>query len=80
MAGLHVEPRLEDPDGLYAELIAAQEGMADGESLRFCARLVLLLANHIGEEEVVREAIRLARETAPSPAGAAVPEARRDGG
>ncbi len=80
MERLRIEPRLADPDGLYAELIAAQEGMAEGESLRFCARLVLLLANHIGEEEVVREAIRLARETAPDPAGAAVPEVGRGGG
>jgi hypothetical protein len=57
------EPNVADPDGLYAALIEAHRGLDEAESLALCARLVLLLANHIGEPEVVREAIAVARDS-----------------
>jgi hypothetical protein len=56
---------IDDPDGFYAELIGAQRDLTEEESLRVSARLVLLLANHVGDRSVLSEAIRLAR----SPAG-----------
>jgi len=49
------------PDDLYALLIAAHEGLSEAESLKLNAKLVLLLANHIGDFEVVRAALAAAK-------------------
>lgn len=49
------------PDGLYAMLIEAHQGLTEAESLKLDAKLVLLLANHIGDLEVVRAAIAKAK-------------------
>jgi Protein of unknown function (DUF2783) len=62
---LILTPNISDPDGFYAELIGAQRDLSEEETLRVSARLVLLLANHVGDRAVLSEAIRLAR----SPAG-----------
>ena len=62
MTALRTEPRLADPDGFYAALMEAHRGLDDDASRRLDARLVILLANHIGDEAVLREAIALARE------------------
>ena len=48
-------------DDVYAALIAAHDGLTDDESARLNARLVLLLANQIGDAAVVIEAIERAR-------------------
>ena len=61
---LILTPNLADPDGFYAELIGAQRDLSEEESLRATARLVLLLANHIGDRAILSEAIRLARAPA----------------
>ncbi len=58
---LNREPNVKDPDRLYAAIIDAHEGLSDAESLALNARLVLLLANHIGDEAVLREALEAAR-------------------
>ncbi len=55
------EPRIADPDGFYEELIASQRDLDDGQAEAMNARLVLLLANHVGDREVLREALRVAR-------------------
>jgi hypothetical protein len=57
------EPNVTDPDGLYAAIIDAHAGLSDAESLALNARLVLLLANHIGDEAVLREALEAARKS-----------------
>jgi hypothetical protein len=62
---LILTPNITDPDGFYAELIGAQRDLSEEESQRVSARLVLLLANHVGDRAVLSQAIRLAR----SPAG-----------
>ena len=62
---LVLTPNIDDPDGFYAELIGAQRDLSEEESLRVSARLVLLLANHIGDRTVLSEAIRLARTPGP---------------
>lgn len=59
---LATEPRIEDPDGFYEALMEAHRGLGSGASRRLDARLVILLANHIGDMAVLREAIALARE------------------
>ena len=61
---LHTEPRLDDPDGLYQAIMDAHRGLDAEASRRLDARLVLILANHIGDAAVLREAIALAIATA----------------
>ena len=52
---------LSDPPAFYAALVAAHEGLSEAESAALNARLVLLLANHIGDMQVLREAMTHAR-------------------
>jgi hypothetical protein len=54
-------PNITDPDGFYAELIESQSQLSNDQANRMNARLVLLLANHIGRRLVLSEAIQLAR-------------------
>jgi hypothetical protein len=63
MPQLNTRPNIADPDGFYAELIGAHEGLGDDESAAFNARLVLILANHIGDRKVLSEALEAARRT-----------------
>jgi hypothetical protein len=53
-------------DDVYAALIAAHDGLSDDESTRLNARLVLMLANQIGDAQIVIEAIDRARAIGPS--------------
>lgn len=55
-------PNLAKPDETYARLIATHDGLSDGESHALNARLVLILMNHIGDDMVLAEALRLARD------------------
>ena len=48
-------------DDFYEMLIAAHAGLGDEQSELLNARLVLLLANHIGNLDVLKEALALAR-------------------
>ena len=48
-------------DDFYEALLAAHQGLDDEQSAALNARLVLLLANHIGSLPVLREALALAR-------------------
>ncbi|WP_422016833.1 DUF2783 domain-containing protein [Roseateles sp.] len=51
-----------EADAFYAELIAAQVGLSDDAAADWLARLTLILCNHIGDREVLREAFALARK------------------
>ena len=62
---LNTDPNLPDPDGFYAELIAAHDGLSDEDSMSLNARLVLILANHVGDRDVIREALAAARDSGP---------------
>jgi len=62
MAGLNVEINLELPDDFYAALVELHRGLSDAQSELVNAKLILLLANHIGDAEVLREAMQRARE------------------
>ena len=64
---LNLAPRLRDPDAIFAALVAAHEGLDDVASRRLDAALVLLLANHIGDDQVVLDAIRAARSAEDGP-------------
>ena len=58
-----LRPNIDDPDGFYAELLAAHEGLTDDESAALNARLVLVLANIVGSREALSRAISIARQT-----------------
>jgi hypothetical protein len=60
-ARLNVEPTLDRPDDFYEALIAAHRDLGDAQSVQLNCRLVLLLANHVGDLAVLREALALAR-------------------
>ncbi|MBB4632337.1 DUF2783 domain-containing protein [Sphingosinicella soli] len=64
---LETKPNVARPDDIYEALIAAQAGMTEAESLRFSARLVLLLINQIGDDTRIKAAIAAARESVPTP-------------
>ena len=61
MTDLNVAPNIQDPDGFYAELIATHEHLSDKESMALNARLILLLANHIGDRSVLSKALATAK-------------------
>jgi len=52
---------IDDADGFYEELVDAQRDLSDAQAERLMAKLVVLLANHVGDRDVLDEAIRLAR-------------------
>ncbi|MEP7061594.1 MAG: DUF2783 domain-containing protein [Betaproteobacteria bacterium] len=62
MSTLDTDPNLAAPDVFYERLIAAHRGLDDAQSAMLNAKLVLLLANHIGDAVVLEEAITAARE------------------
>lgn len=57
MSDLILTPNIPDPDDFYAELLAAHEGLSDAQSEALNARLVLILANHIGDRATLRAAL-----------------------
>ncbi len=57
MGDLNTNPNIANPDGFYAELIDAHEGLSEDESAALNARLVLLLANHVGDRQALRQAL-----------------------
>mgnify|MGYP006297145187 CR=1 FL=1 len=59
---LTVEGRLARPDDFYASLLELHRGLSAEESRLANAKLILLLANHIGDHQVLDEALRIARE------------------
>ena len=61
MSALVTTPNLQSPDDFYEALIDAHQGLTDDQSHALNARLVLLLANHIGALPVLRDALAAAR-------------------
>jgi hypothetical protein len=51
-----------EADAFYAELIAAQAGLNDEQAADWLARLTLILCNHIGDRDVLRQAFALAHQ------------------
>lgn len=63
MAKLNTKPNLTDPDGFYQALLELHDGLATERSHALNARLVLILANHIGSRDVLDEAFALATDS-----------------
>jgi hypothetical protein len=69
---LILTPNIQDPDTFYAALLACHDGLSQAESAAFNARLILILANHIGGQTELSQAMQAAmasdqtkRETQP---------------
>jgi hypothetical protein len=63
VSGLILTPNFDDPDGFYAALIEHHRNLSDADCAALNARLVLILANHIGAAEVLSEALAVARNS-----------------
>lgn len=61
MAELMTESRFKEPDAAYVALVEARRGLSEAEAAALDTRLVLILANHIGDIGILREAIKLAK-------------------
>ncbi len=62
MATLNTAPNLPAPDDFYQSLIGLHRGLTEAQSALVNAKLILLLANHIGDPAVLRTAMEAARE------------------
>jgi hypothetical protein len=62
MSKLLTDSRFANPDAAYTAIIDAHRGLSELQSAELNARLVLILANHIGDAEVLGEALVLARD------------------
>ena len=60
MADLTLTPNIDGADDFYAELLAAHEGLEKPDSDALNARLLLVLANHIGDRTVLSQALKAA--------------------
>ncbi|ELW9446280.1 DUF2783 domain-containing protein [Burkholderia cenocepacia] len=76
MPPLDTRPRLADPDAFYEALIDMHRDLSDADSQLVNAKLILLLANQVGDADVLREAMALARQGATSPVHPAAEVAR----
>ncbi|MEQ8372975.1 MAG: DUF2783 domain-containing protein [Roseibium aggregatum] len=57
---LNLTRNLPDPDGFYEYLVSSQRHMSDEEANCMNARLILILANQIGDPDVLKAAIDFA--------------------
>lgn len=62
MATLNTEPNIDAPDDFYEQLLGTHRDLTDEQSALVNAKLVLLLANHVGDREVLVQALAAARE------------------
>lgn len=61
---LNTQPNIERPDDFYQALIEAHAGLSEQESAALNARLILLLANQVGDLETLKAAIAAAKAAA----------------
>ena len=61
MTALRAESAFDDPDRAFRALIEAHRGLSEEESAALNTRLVLILANHIGDADILAEALALAK-------------------
>jgi Protein of unknown function (DUF2783) len=62
MAQLNIEPNMTHFDAFYEALIEAHRDLTAEQSHQMNARLVLLLANHVGDMEVLQDALKRAKQ------------------
>ena len=62
MSTLITDPNLGAPDDFYEAVIAMHRGLTEAQSALVNARLILLLANHIGDLDILRDALKRAHD------------------
>ncbi|MEO1549720.1 MAG: DUF2783 domain-containing protein [Pseudomonadota bacterium] len=60
MADLILTPNLPDSDDVYEALLQAHDGLSEAQMHSLNARLILILANHIGDSTVLHQALAAA--------------------
>lgn len=60
---MRTDPNLQDPDALYEAIVEVSQDLAPEEGLAFALRLVLILANQIGDRETLAAAVAAARQS-----------------
>lgn len=61
---LTLTPNIDNADDFYADLLATHEGLSKADSDALNARLILILANHIGDRAILAEALDAAKKSA----------------
>ena len=62
LSSLNTQPNIPAPDDFYQELVDMHRDLSEQQSALVNAKLILLLANHVGDLAVLREAMRAARQ------------------
>jgi hypothetical protein len=63
---IKLNPHFQDADAFYEQLLDAHSGLSREDAELFNARLILLLANQIGDAKVLKDCIEAARLPAPA--------------
>ena len=66
---MNTQPAIPDPDGFYAALVAAHEGLTEAQSAQLNACLVFLLANQCAQQQVLLDCVAEARRAVLDGAG-----------
>jgi hypothetical protein len=61
MSKLETQSKFANPDAAYVALVEARRGLTEEQAAALDTRLALILANHIGDLDVLKEAIALAK-------------------
>lgn len=64
MTALTLSPNMDAPDDIYADLLAAHDGLTKAQSDALNARLILILMNQIGDRATLAQALAAARASA----------------
>ena len=62
MNAVNLEPNIDRPDDLYAEIVGMTAGLNDAQAFSVQARLILLMANQIGDVSVITQLVRVAAQ------------------
>ncbi|MCV6613945.1 MAG: DUF2783 domain-containing protein [Cellvibrionaceae bacterium] len=59
---LNLRANIDKPDDFYQQLIEAQRDLSEDQVQLMNAKLILLLANHIGDNKALSEALAIASQ------------------
>lgn len=62
---LSTQSNFPNPDVAYRSIVEAHRGLSEAQSAALDTALVLILANHIGDIEVLKDALALAKRRLP---------------
>ena len=67
MATLNTDLHFQDSDAFYEQLLDAHTGLSREQSELLNARLILLLANQVGDARLLQQCVQAAKLPAPTP-------------